>query len=85
LRILELPSRLERIANQSGGDAGHRRRRILEVSNHMGGIVSLEPDPEIETGGIDANTGDPHVIVRTDCRNANRDEGPVPAKRACLP
>ncbi len=36
LRILELPSRLERIANQSGRDAGHRRRRILDDTEPHG-------------------------------------------------
>ena len=79
LRILEPPMRLERIADQSGRDAGRPRRccSVLDVAHHMRGIIALEPDPEIEAGGIDSNTRDPHVIVRTDCRDADRDEGPV--------
>jgi hypothetical protein len=34
---------------------------------------------------IDADTDDPHAIVRTDCRDANRNEVPVPATPARLP
>ncbi len=84
-RILEPPTRLERIADQSGRDTGYRRCcRVLDVAHHMRGIVTLEPDPEMEAGGIDSNTRDPHVIVRADCRDADRG-GPVRPSSPALP
>ena len=75
LGILEPPVRLEWIADQGCGDAGLRHRG-LDEPNHMGAIFSLESNPQIEARGIDADTGDPHMNVRTVCLERNEPVAP---------